>query len=71
MTEARMNARDQERVSQVDQLSEDPVKKMSQMHSQKMRLDLMDKNFEDLISGVKNEIAFAAKRDSQLVDRRH
>lgn len=44
---------------------------MSQLQSQKMKLDMMEKNFDDLINNVKHEIAFASKRDGQLVDRKH
>jgi hypothetical protein len=43
---------------------------MSQLHSQRMRIDMMDKNFEEMITSVKHEIAYASKRDNQLVERR-
>ena len=45
------------------------MKKLMQLKSHKAKLDLMDKNFEEVISTVKKEIAMSTKRDSQLIER--
>lgn len=41
-----------------------------QLKSHKAKLDLMDQHVEDVVNGIKSEIAQSARRDAQLVDRR-
>jgi hypothetical protein len=48
---------------------EDAMRRLGQMKANKLRLELMDQNVDDVIAHIKNEITFAAKRDQQLVER--
>lgn len=49
---------------------DDSFKRLIQLKSQKSKLDLMEKNIEDVINHIKNEIAGSTKRDTQLIDSR-
>jgi hypothetical protein len=44
------------------------MKRLMQLKSHKVKLDLMDKNIEEVINQIKSEIAVSTKRDTQLVD---
>lgn len=46
------------------------MKRLLQLKSHKNKLEFMEKNIEDVVIKVKNEIATSAKRDAHLVDRK-